>query len=129
MVHLQSGRIGDEWPSARHWKAVNIVTVFRQLSRQVFVLPFTAMVIATWSLPAKAQVVLEMSMITCGQYLNQVRDKQDEIAAWLSGYFNAARGQSSVNLGNFQRNKEIVERYCKRHRAETLMSAIQRNAK
>jgi acid stress chaperone HdeB len=108
---------------------VNIVTVFRQLSRQLFVLAFTAMVIATWSLPAKAQVVLEMSMITCGQYLNQVRDKQDEIAAWLSGYFNAARGQSSVNLGNFQRNKEIVERYCKRHRAETLMSAIQRNAK
>ena len=107
MVHLQSGRIGDEWPSARHWKAVNIVTVFRQLSRQVFVLASTTMVIATWSLPAKTQVVLEMSMITCGQYLNQVRDKQDEIAAWLSGYFNAARARVQSIWGIFSATKKL----------------------
>jgi hypothetical protein len=56
------------------------------------------------------------------------RERQDLIAAWMSGYFNAARNQSVLNLARFDRNRKAIEVYYKTHKPETLMSAIQRNA-
>ncbi len=83
---------------------------------------------ATLIKPANAQVVLDLTMITCGQYQEQDRNTQDVLAAWMSGYFNAAKNQSMVDLARFERNRKAVEKYCKTHKPETLMSAIQRNA-
>ena len=87
-----------------------------------------ALLLAMWSVPGKAQVVLDMTLITCGEYMGQNRDTQDLLAAWMSGYFNAAKNQSMVDLARFQRNRKAVEKYCKTHKPETVMSAIQRNA-
>ena len=87
-----------------------------------------ALLLAMWSVPGKAQVVLDMTLITCGEYMGQNRDTQDLLAAWMSGYFNAAKNQSMVDLARFERNRKAVEKYCKTHKPETVMSAIQRNA-
>jgi acid stress chaperone HdeB len=78
---------------------------------------------------AKAQAVIDMTMITCKQYLESDRDRQDIIASWMSGYFNAARNNAVLDTSRFERNKATVTSYCKRNRAESLMSAIQRNAR
>ena len=78
---------------------------------------------------AKAQTVIDMTMITCKQYLESPRDRQDIIASWMSGYFNAARNNAVLDTTRFEGNKAKVTAYCKRNRAETLMSAIQRNAR
>jgi acid stress chaperone HdeB len=78
---------------------------------------------------ARAQAVMDMTMITCKQYLEAPRDRQDIIASWMSGYFNAARNNAVLDTTRFERNKATVTSYCKRNRAETLMSAIQRNAR
>ena len=86
------------------------------------------MSLAALSTPAKAQVIVDLSLVTCGQYMGKDRDTQDVIAAWMSGYFNAAKNQSMVDLARFERNRKAVEKYCKTHKLETLMSAIQRNA-
>jgi acid stress chaperone HdeB len=80
------------------------------------------------AIPAKAQVVIDLSVVTCGQYMDKDRDTKDVLAAWMSGYFNAAKNQSMVDLARFERNRKAVETYCKKHKLETLMSAIQRNA-
>jgi acid stress chaperone HdeB len=87
-----------------------------------------ALLLAMWSVPGKAQVVLDMTLITCGEYMSQNRDTQDVLAAWMSGYFNAAKNQSMVDLARFERNRKAVEKYCRTHKPETVMSAIQRNA-
>jgi len=87
-----------------------------------------ALSLAALSTPAKAQVIVDLSLVTCGQYMGKDRDTQDVIAAWMSGYFNAAKNQSMVDLARFERNRKAVEKYCKTHKLETLMSAIQRNA-
>jgi acid stress chaperone HdeB len=87
-----------------------------------------ALSLAALSIPAKAQVIVDLSLVTCGQYMGKDRDTQDVIAAWMSGYFNAAKNQSMVDLSRFERNRKAVEKYCKTHKLETLMSAIQRNA-
>ena len=78
---------------------------------------------------ARAQVVLDMTMLTCRQYLEADKGRQDLIAAWMSGYFNAARNNPVFNATLFTNNRNRVTAHCKRNRAETLMSAIQRSAK
>ena len=78
---------------------------------------------------ARAQTVLDLTMITCKQYLESPADRQDIIASWMSGYFSAARNNAVLDTSRFERNKAAVTAYCKRHRVETLMSAIQRNAR
>lgn len=88
-----------------------------------------AVVLAAAGLPAGAQVRVDMSLITCGQYLNAAFDQQETIAAWMSGYYNASRNQSVVDVNRFERNKKTVVNYCKTHKRETLMSAIQRVAR
>ena len=87
-----------------------------------------ALSLAALSIPAKAQVIVDLSLVTCGQYMGKDRDTQDVIAAWMSGYYNAAKNQGMVDLSRFERNRKAVEKYCKTHKLETLMSAIQRNA-
>ena len=87
-----------------------------------------ALSLAALSIPAKAQVIVDLSLVTCGQYMGKDRDTQDVLAAWMSGYFNAAKNQSMVDLSRFERNRKAVEKYCKTHKLETLMSAIQRNS-
>jgi acid stress chaperone HdeB len=78
---------------------------------------------------SRAQVVIDMTMLTCKQYLEADKDRQDVIAAWMSGYFNAARGNPVFNASPFTSNRGRVSAYCKKHRPETLMSAIQRSAR
>jgi acid stress chaperone HdeB len=78
--------------------------------------------------PARAQIIVDMSLITCKQYLESDAERQELVAAWMSGFFNASRNQPRVDFARFALNKKRVEKYCKGHRPETLMSAIQRSA-
>ena len=48
--------------------------------------------------PVKAQVILEMSALTCDNYLEAPPERQNLMAAWTSGYFNAARNMPTVDL-------------------------------
>jgi len=98
------------------------------MTRYTRIIGACALSLAALSTPAKAQVIVDLSLVTCGQYMGKDRDTQDVIAAWMSGYFNAAKNQSMVDLARFERNRKAVEKYCKTHKLETLMSAVQRNA-
>jgi acid stress chaperone HdeB len=77
---------------------------------------------------ASAQVLLDMSLLKCKDYLEAPADRQELIAAWMSGYFNASRNQPTVDLSRFAANKNRVEKYCKRRKNENLMNAIQKAA-
>jgi acid stress chaperone HdeB len=73
----------------------------------------------------KAQVLLEMSALTCRNYLEALPDRQELMAAWMSGYFNAARNMPTVDFGRFTTNQKLVAKYCRAHRDANLMRAIQ----
>ena len=75
--------------------------------------------------PVKAQVILEMSALTCRNYLEAPPERQNLMAAWMSGYFNAARDMPTVDFGRFATNKRLVAEYCREHRDENLMRAIE----
>jgi acid stress chaperone HdeB len=76
--------------------------------------------------PARAQVILDMSLLGCSDYLSSDPERQELIAAWMSGYYNAAKNQPMVDLKRFRTNKALVEKYCKKNKRDNLMNAIQK---
>jgi acid stress chaperone HdeB len=78
--------------------------------------------------PAQAQVVVDMSRITCGQFMDYAFDRQEVIGAWMSGYFNASQNRKILDISRYQANSKRVSTYCKKHKNDTLMGAIQRVA-
>jgi len=81
------------------------------------------------SAPASAQVLVDMSLITCGQFLTSDADRKVMVASWMSGYFSASKNLSSLDFRYLDRNTKVIGKYCGSHKSETLMSAIQKNGR
>ena len=75
------------------------------------------------------QIKIDMSLITCKQYLSSDAERREFIASWMNGYFRASRSQPVFDFQRFANNKKAVENYCRKRGGETLMSAIQKNAR
>jgi acid stress chaperone HdeB len=88
----------------------------------------TALVLACGpTVPAKAQAVLDLSPITCQQLLASDAERQALIGSWMSGYFSATKNLETLDFRYVERNRRVVGNYCKTHKAETVMSAMQKN--
>jgi acid stress chaperone HdeB len=88
----------------------------------------TAVVLACGSaVPAKAQAVLDLSLITCQQLLASEPERQALIGSWMSGYFSATKNLDTLDFRYVERNRRVVGNYCKAHKSETVMSAMQKN--
>jgi acid stress chaperone HdeB len=79
--------------------------------------------------PPTGQIKVDMSLVTCKQFLSSDADRQDMIAYWMSGYFRAYRSQPIFDFQRFANNKKAVTNYCKKRGSETVMSAIQNSAR
>jgi len=98
------------------------------MTRTIFVV---AMIFSGASLlPATAQVRLDMTRITCGDYLKYDSSRQEFVRLWMSGYYSASKNNDVLDLRYLQRNTEKAIAYCKdnKHQSETLMSVIQKTA-
>ncbi len=78
---------------------------------------------------AKAQVVLDMSLITCGQFLKAPEADKALISSWMSGYFMSSKNLLDVDMRYVERNHAVVGKYCKKHMNDKLMDAVAKNAK
>jgi len=79
--------------------------------------------------PGRAVVKVEMSEITCRQFINSSFDKQLVIGAWMSGYWNAQRNMETLDITRFRDNSKRVSDYCKKHKRATLMNTVQKVAR
>jgi acid stress chaperone HdeB len=79
------------------------------------------------AVPARAQAVLDLSLITCQQLLAADAERQALIGSWMSGYFSASRNLDTLDFRYVERNRRVVCNYCKTHKSETVMSAMQKN--
>jgi hypothetical protein len=77
--------------------------------------------------PITGQVKVDMSLITCTQYLSSDANRQEMIASWMSGYFRASVNQPIFDFQRFANNRKLVDNYCKKNGRQTLMSAIIQN--
>jgi hypothetical protein len=88
----------------------------------------SALAIAATFAPAKAQTIVEMTALKCGDYMESSPERREQFAAWMSGYFNAARNMPMVDLKRFATNKRLVEKYCRGHKNDNLMNVIRKVA-
>jgi hypothetical protein len=87
-----------------------------------------AAVLGAISLPAAAQVNLDMNQITCRDWLGYDPAAQSFVRFWMSGYYNAAANSNILDYNRLQKNSAKVVAYCKKHRSQTLPTAIKNAA-
>ena len=88
----------------------------------------SVILIGAASAPAAAQIKLDMNKITCGDWLGYGPADRDFVRFFMSGYYNAAANNNVLDYDRLQKNSEKVVAYCKRHKADTLPTAIQKSA-
>jgi len=76
---------------------------------------------------AHAQVVIDLSVLTCKQLLDSDAERQALISSWMGGYFSATKNLSELDIRYVKRNTKVVGSYCKTHKSDTVMNAMQKN--
>ena len=74
---------------------------------------------------AQAQVAIDVSKITCQQFRSYAITDPNNIALWLSGYYNGQRNNTIINVESFKENLEKVKDYCITHPTVTVMQTVE----
>ena len=75
---------------------------------------------------ARAQVTIDVSKITCEQFLLFKVADPDYIALWLSGYYHGKTGGSTiVDTQEFQENIRKLREYCRGNLQQPIMQAVE----
>lgn len=77
-------------------------------------------------LPAHAQVGINMSRVTCADYLAMTPEQSDVFGAWVGGYFNQKTGYTWIDVGAQGRNAASVKAWCATYPAEFVMTGLAR---
>ncbi len=75
---------------------------------------------------AGAQVMIDMSRMTCADYLALPPDQSRIFAAWMSGWFNQKTGYVWINLEAYARNVASVTQWCAANPQELVMTGLTR---
>jgi acid stress chaperone HdeB len=84
--------------------------------------------LAAASAPAAAQVKLDMNKVTCGDWLGYGPANRDFVRFFLSGYYSAAANNDVLDYNRLQKNSAKVMAFCKKHKSDTLPTAIKKAA-
>jgi len=76
----------------------------------------------------RAQLMIDMGKVTCGQYIAMPPDQSRIFSAWMSGWFNQKTGYVWVNLNAYARNVENVKSWCAANPQELVMTGLARAA-
>jgi len=74
---------------------------------------------------ARAQATVDMSRVTCAQYLAMPPTQAADFSAWMSGWFNQKNGYVFVDLNAYARNVANVKSWCASNSAQTVMAGLQ----
>jgi hypothetical protein len=74
----------------------------------------------------QAQMMVEMPLVTCAQYLAMPPEQSAVFAAWMSGWYNQKMGYTYINLEAYERNVANVTAWCASYPGERVMTGLQR---
>ena len=74
---------------------------------------------------AQAQVTLDVSKLTCAQLLSYKFTTAEKIGAWVSGYHNGKRGNTSLGVHGLIGNAKKLRNYCTRNSQTLVMNAVE----
>lgn len=73
-----------------------------------------------------AQVMIDMTRVTCADYLAMPSADSKVFSAWMSGWFNHKIGSTTVDLEAYARNVANVQSWCQSNPKETVMAGLTR---
>jgi hypothetical protein len=76
--------------------------------------------------PCHAQVSIDMSRVTCAEYLAMPATQSATFSAWMSGWFNQKSGYVFVDVDAYARNVANVKSWCALNPSQTVMAGLQR---
>jgi len=74
---------------------------------------------------AEAQVSIDMTRITCADYLAMGPGESQVFSAWMSGWYNQKGGSVSVDLVTFEKNVGKMKDWCRSNPNQIVMGGIQ----
>lgn len=86
---------------------------------------FGLIIALLWSSATYAQVTIDVSKITCEQFLHNKVASSRTVAIWLSGFFAGKRADTAVDTQAVERNVGRVTQYCDSNRKVMLMQAVE----
>jgi acid stress chaperone HdeB len=94
---------------------------FRTMTRFRAILAGASLIIA---LPAQAQKI-DLSKMTCRQFLDASKENYTVIMTWLSGYFADEDEPAVIDFDKIKGQGEMLRDYCRRHPTDELMEAAE----
>ena len=90
-----------------------------------FVGVVSALIFALDAVPAaRAQVMLDVSKITCEQFItSQILDSRT-LSVWLSGYYNGTQKNTVIHPSAVRKSEFTMVNYCVSHPDMILMDAV-----
>ena len=73
---------------------------------------------------AQAQVMLDLSKVSCDQFLKYKVADPKLIAVWLNGYFHGKRAEAMVDTQKLNSDADEVEKYCFKNPEAPLMQSV-----
>ena len=89
------------------------------------ILPSCLALIAVALAPAHAQVTLDVAKITCDQFTGYKITNPQNIANWLSGYYNGQRGNTILDTQELAANAQKLRDYCMLHPDVPILRAVE----
>jgi acid stress chaperone HdeB len=84
------------------------------------------LILALETVPAaRAQVTIDVSKITCDQYIGYKVTNPENIAIWLSGYYHGKRGDTTLDTQDLVAKAKKVRGYCFRNPQTLVMQAVE----
>src|SRR3954453_18515151 len=82
-------------------------------------------ILARASSAAQAQVTIDVSKITCEQFVGYKITNPRNISMWLSGYYNGKRGNTMLDTQGLEENARKLQDYCLIHTQTPVMQAVE----
>ena len=96
------------------------------MKRNVLVIAATLLSAAT--VPAVAQIKMDMNKITCGDLLKYNAADRTFVQYWMSGYYSAAANSDVLDFKRLEENTAKVLASCKKNKSQTVPNAINKIA-
>src|SRR5215831_18630521 len=88
----------------------------------------SALIFVLGTVPAaRAQLMLDVSKITCDQFAGYKITTPQNIAIWLNGYYNGKRSNTVIDMQKLTENTKTLERYCIQNPQILVMNAVENN--
>jgi HdeA/HdeB family len=116
---------GEEYHTSLSAGMTREGTAMRSLRTGLFFCSLISLSIASTT-HVQAQYAVNMSLVTCTQYLAMPPERARIFSAWMSGWFNQKTGYTYVNLEAYARNVENVKAWCAANPGELVMTGLQR---